>query len=99
VLSLTLVRLIALFIALGTVGCVHAPRSKTAGYVGSAGLIGMGSLMVWNAKVTSCSDGSLGDNIGCDIGNGFGEVLGITSIALGVVGLGITAAVTPAATH
>jgi len=77
-----------LLLAVTTTGCAN--RNKPLGYVASGALVVAGTLGVM-AEPEPCNASDLGDNIGCGINQGVGEIMAYTALGLGVVGLAITA--------
>jgi hypothetical protein len=84
-------RLTAAVLALSATACLRPPNKQT-GYIVNGAVAGVGTAMLIHARSLDCSGMDIGPSIGCGLNQDGGQVMGIGLIALGALGVILTAA-------
>jgi hypothetical protein len=83
---------VATLVALSlSVGCIHAPKNKTRGYVAGSTAVVLGGALAYGMHARSCGGGDFSENVSCDVGSGLVGIMGLSLAAAGLATIGITA--------
>ena len=82
--------ILALLLSLGTAGCLRPPNKQT-GYTLNGVAVAAGGLFLAVGLTRDCENSS-GSGIGCSTSSGLSTAMGALLLAVGGIGIGITAA-------